>query len=104
MEARTYFLSALVALLFVLANAMTKQSLSEGKEWLVLPLFLLGGTAFVVFRFVCKEVGLARSSAVVDSLLLLGTIAVAAAFFGEKLTVIQWIAILGIVVCLYLLR
>ncbi len=104
MDARTYLMAGLVALLFILANGLTKESLKEGREWLVPVLFLLGGTAFVAFRSVCKVVELARASAVVDSLLLIGTILLAVVFFGERLPAYQWFLLAGLVTILFLLR
>lgn len=104
METRTYFISAAVAGLFVFANWLTKKSLDEGYAWLTPLVFILGGLAFLTFRFVCRDVGLAVASSVVDSLLLLGTLLVAYVVLGEQLSAIKWAGVVLIVVGLFLVR
>ncbi len=96
--------SAGVALLFVLANILTKKSLDAGWEWLMIVVSFLVVGAFMTFRAVCKSFGLAVASGVVDSLMMIFTIAIAIVVFKESLTAKQYAGLALLVIGLQLVR
>ncbi len=104
MDYKAISFSAGVALLFVFANILTKKSLDAGWEWLMVVVSFLAVAAFIAFRSVCKNFGLAVASGVVDSFLTIFTIAVAIFVFKESLTAKQYAGLGLLFIGLYLVR
>lgn len=97
-------ISIAVALLFVLANSLAMKSLESGREWVVWVSGSVGFVAFIGFRYVCKQYGLAIASGIVDSSLTIITILVGIFFFQETLSVRQYLGLAMIVGGILLIR
>jgi drug/metabolite transporter (DMT)-like permease len=104
MDGRAIVFSVVVAMLYVAANVLTEKSLEPGKTHLMGVVFLLAIVAFLGFRWCCQQFGLAIASTVVDSLLTLLTVGYAVFILKDRLTSIQYVGIVLMIVGLLLVK
>jgi drug/metabolite transporter (DMT)-like permease len=104
MDSRAIFLSVCVAGLYVFANVLTEKSLTPGKEHYMAYVCVIAVVAFLGFRWCCQQFGLGVASAVVDSLLTLLTVAYAIIILKDRLTAIQYVGVLLLLLGLLLVK
>lgn len=93
MDWRTAALALVAATWFAGANVLTKQSLAPGQGHRMAWVSLLAIGAFFGFRSACQACGLGVTSAVVDSLVTLGTVGWAVFVLREDLTKAQCVGL-----------
>lgn len=104
MDIRAVVLSVVVALFFVGANVLTKRSCAPGEGHLMVWVSLLAISAFFGFRLVCQTYGLGLTSAVIDSVLTLLTVAWAVFILRERYSTVQYVGLILLLVGLLLVN
>lgn len=95
--------SLLCAGLLIICNVLTKLSLSDGKSWLMIPVYVGAAAAYWVFRKVADLTGLTRGEATIGSLITLLTVGIGVFVLRESISVKQAIGLVLIGIGILLL-